>query len=254
MIPRYASLCSRIWECQSSRLLSTGVLRDVGSHAVIQCDVADPCWACAIHNFTNVGWTVSFPCPPFSRGSSKKLGLECREGRDILEVLRIARFTRPLFITLDNADEFSRHPHAPFIRLAIRWAGFRIAWSQVHDMSDLSPHHRRRWIAVCVRADLLQDEFVQRSSFKIFDDDMDDWSSPSFRFLLPRSLEHQLEITEELYPSYAACEFLPVGMSEVQVMDARTARYQAGNPCGLVRRTAFVTLQGLEARWNLCSN
>lgn len=127
------------------------LLHPTSSNIVICSDVAQPQWPAAIHNGDNMFWTASFPCPPYSRASTTRAGLEIPSGRAFLFVLKAARACQPLVIGAENVDGIRSHGHFRSILKFASWAGYRVAWSQISCLSEVSNCIRRRWLAVSVR-------------------------------------------------------------------------------------------------------
>eukprot|EP00438_Fugacium_kawagutii_P035071 Skav208662 [mRNA] locus=scaffold3341:47701:58414:- [translate_table: standard] len=115
---------------------------------------------------------------------------------------------RPAFVCLENVDEIVSSDHMPILKAFVKWAGYRLQWSVVHDMSSLSPAHRRRWLAVMVRNDLSRESLcVLPGNLLAFPKDA--WNDEKYEFPLPASLSSQLIIPEELYHAYGVVDFLP---------------------------------------------
>eukprot|EP00438_Fugacium_kawagutii_P013606 Skav202999 [mRNA] locus=scaffold1344:77725:81072:+ [translate_table: standard] len=180
--------------------------------------VNDPC---------NVGWTISFPCPPFSKGNHEKSGINHREGKVLLHILAWARQAQPLFLAMENVDGLASHEHYRIIKLFIQWAGFQLKWTLVHDMNSLSPSCRRRWLAVAVRSDIADSWPVQLDPVTL--NDIPSWQCDAFNFPLPESLKEQLLIDDKLSVPYGMRDMLPKSKREQlpaaatpdQVMKAR---------------------------------
>eukprot|EP00438_Fugacium_kawagutii_P001736 Skav219917 [mRNA] locus=scaffold2006:81597:85595:- [translate_table: standard] len=182
------------------------------SDMIIWGDVKDTPWAAMVADSCNVGWTISFPCPPFSKGNHEKSGINHREGKVLLHILTWARKAQPLFLALENVDGLAAHEHFRILKLFIRWAGYKLKWTLVHDMSQISPSYRKRWLAVAVRCDIVDSWPVQLDP--VFVEQIPSWHCSAFDFPLPESLKQQLTIDEHLSVPYGRRDMLPKAKRE----------------------------------------
>eukprot|EP00438_Fugacium_kawagutii_P018713 Skav214177 [mRNA] locus=scaffold945:474825:478319:+ [translate_table: standard] len=204
--------------------------------SVIWGDVKDTPWVALVKDSCNVGWTISFPCPPFSKGNHEKSGINHREGKVLLHILSLARKAQPLFLALENVDGLTSHPHFNIIKLFIRWAGFRLKWTLVHDMNLISPSVRKRWLAVAVRRDIVDTWPVLIDP--IIAENIPAWHCSAFDFPLPESLKEQLIINANLANQYGNRDLLPktkrdqtpLSASPEQVMNARVTAKEDSLP------------------------
>eukprot|EP00438_Fugacium_kawagutii_P029560 Skav216032 [mRNA] locus=scaffold2403:21316:24672:+ [translate_table: standard] len=161
-----------------------------------------------VHDQVNVGWTASFPCQPFSRANRCRTGINHEGGRVFFDVCKWARFARPLFVGLENVDEISSGEHMSIIKCFIKWAGYVLHWTQVHDHVNIAPCHRRRWLAVMVRADVARDEpLILPQEFRM--ELKDGWNHDMYKFPIPQSMNDQLNLPENLFHAYGVTEYLP---------------------------------------------
>lgn len=176
---------------------------------ILQSKVEDFHWMKFVQSPVNLMWTISFPCQPFSRGGNGA-GVQTKDGQSIFHVLAAARMMQPVAMLLENVDTFPTHLHASLIFRFCIWAGYRLAWSSVNDMADLSPHHRARWLAVLIRQDLnrnSQDIVTKLPCLQHVS-----WTHPMFVFPIPASMKDQLTLSQELTICYGNWNLLPKGM------------------------------------------
>lgn len=160
-----------------------GITQPLDDHVVICIDVADPKWLSAVHDETNVGWTASFPCQPFSRGNNSRKGVNNEAGRVFFHICKWARLARPLIVALENVDEVAADEHMRLIKCFVKWAGFTIHWASTLEMASFAPCHRRRWLAVMVRNDVAKDNpLIMADIFK--DDAKVSWDADIYKFPL----------------------------------------------------------------------
>lgn len=131
------------------------LLSPLPEHCVICCDIAQTQWQAACHNAENSVWTSSFPCPPFSKASATRPGLETSSGRAFLFALKAVRAHQPLVLCAENVEGIRSHGHFRIILRFAAWAGYKLAWSQIKCLSEISHCLRSRWLAVFVRQDLV---------------------------------------------------------------------------------------------------
>eukprot|EP00438_Fugacium_kawagutii_P020750 Skav227427 [mRNA] locus=scaffold1986:183488:186964:- [translate_table: standard] len=205
------TVCRAVQRSHDAQLIQppfNEVLKPLNKHVVICCDIAQSQWQSAIHEGINLLWTASFPCPPFSRGSSNRVGLELPTGRAFLFVLKAARANQPLFICVENVDAITSHRHFRILLRFGAWAGYKLAWSHISCLSEISHCMRRRWLAVLVRQDLLHDSTFG-GNFKLGGIEITPWYDDTFAWALPSSLEDQLKLDQQLIDVYADPKWLP---------------------------------------------
>ena len=179
--------------------------------AVIQSRVEEPQWMKFVQSPTNLIWSVSFPCQPFSRGGSGS-GLQSKDGQSLFHVLASARAMQPIAIILENVDTFPTHVHAPIVLRYCIWAGYRLLWSSVNDMADMAPHHRSRWLGVLIRQDLVKS--AADITTKLPSLHAVPWNHSMFSFPLPESMKSQLLLSKDLIQTYGNWNLLPKGMGK----------------------------------------
>eukprot|EP00438_Fugacium_kawagutii_P007490 Skav230007 [mRNA] locus=scaffold1958:121594:125760:- [translate_table: standard] len=207
-----------------------GITAPLPKHVVICCACEKEEWLSAIHDPTNLTWSASFPCPPFSRGNKAQQGVNCAEGRMLIHIFRHARIVQPIALLLENVDTFASHGHFQLFMKFAAWAGYQVQWQQVQDMADFAPYHRRRWLACLIRKDIAKD--AKHGIIEVQDMKPVKWSEPMYRFATPPSLHEQRVITKELEASYAnplllpkaKQQSLPVSATPFQVLQSRVVK------------------------------
>eukprot|EP00438_Fugacium_kawagutii_P027848 Skav201821 [mRNA] locus=scaffold1071:368471:372028:+ [translate_table: standard] len=196
-----------------------GITQPLPKHVVVCCPCEKEEWLAAIHDPANLVWSASFPCPPFSRGSKEQQGLNNPDGRLLIHIFRHARIIQPVALLLENVDTFANHSHFRLMMKYAAWAGYKVKWQQVHDMSDFAPYHRKRWLACLIRKDLCSD--TCSAFIDIIDKKPTKWSEPMYKFSTPPSLHEQRVITAELEATYANPQLLPKAKQEGVPFDAK---------------------------------
>lgn len=196
------------------------LLSSVGTKLVVCCDIAQSQWQSAVHRGENLLWTGSFPCQPYSCANTNRLGMESPSGRAILFLLKSAKIMQPLAIFLENVEGIRSHPHMSILKRFITWAGFKVVWSQSSCLSEISHCFRKRWLAVLIRQDLIQDAPEGFGTFRLGGCDIVGWNEPDHQWNLPTSMNKQLIIDENLWPSYGCRELLPSQRQERVVSDS----------------------------------
>lgn len=195
--------------------LGAPITKDV----VIACDVASSIWLGAVRTKMNVVWTISFPCPPYSKAKGKGPGLDAVDGKPILHVIGHARKTQPCMLLLENVDSFYDHPHARLIFSLFKWAGYRVTWMQKHDLAPLTDAHRCRWLAVLTRQDINDDLFEFVFKPEVACKDIVPWPSPRYQLALPDALAEMLVLGPALEEVYGNPHLLPSSKRGSQCTD-----------------------------------
>ena len=92
-------------------------------------------------------WTVSCPCPPWSRAGGQS-GFQTESGRLWLDVFEAALLCRPAMIAVENVSTITEHPDFHHIRKTAAWAGFRFLWEDTASLEEHVPASRPRWLAL----------------------------------------------------------------------------------------------------------
>lgn len=196
-----------------------GITKPFDDHLFVRMDVADFRWLACIHSDVNTGWTASCPCQPFSKGNRDRTGINDEMGRVFFHICKWARIARPLFVALENVSEVANEDNMATLKCFAAWAGFVIQWSITHDMCDIAPCHRKRWLAVLVRADIAKEKMlILPEPFKL--ESREPWTHDLLSFAVPQSLKDQLVIPEELFHAYGARDFLPCAKKGACPLDA----------------------------------
>ena len=206
-------VCKAVSATQGSVIINPEepVIPNVGN-MVICMDVANPFWVGLINSCDNIVCTLSFPCPPFSKGG-RKSGLEAEEGRVVLQALSSIRLLQPVCICIENVDSFGEHPHASMVWRFCKWAGYELVWKQTHHLNKISHCYRSRFLAVLMRHDL--DTSKVRCVFNPVCRTIVSWDHPKHCFDLPVIVEDDLKISQELMQCYANPAFLPVAKQKM---------------------------------------
>ena len=115
------------------------ICADVGDWSGIQIFVSMEC-----HVFT-----ASIPCGPWSTLGRQK-ALHHSEGEAILSCLKLIRLLQPVAICFENVAGFRASPHCKAFLRQLHLSGFRLVFSETHDLRELTYTSRRRWLAVAV--------------------------------------------------------------------------------------------------------
>ena len=172
---------------------------------MVCCDVAETRWLNLIRTGANLMVTKSFPCQPFSKGGSKG-GLNTIDGRSIVESILKCRWLQPIGIALENVDDFKIHEHRPIIFELLKWAGYSCKWQMIHDLAEIAPAHRRRWLSVFIRKDLSEGEVPL---FQVASQNMSSWSHEMYQFSCPKPLLDQMNLDRVLMAQYGDPRMMP---------------------------------------------
>ena len=75
-------------------------------------------------------WTVSCPCPPWSRAGGEP-GFESESGRLWLEVFEAAHLCKPIMIVAEKVTTITEHQDVRRIKDLAAWAGYRFLWEDM---------------------------------------------------------------------------------------------------------------------------
>ena len=153
-------------------------------------------------------YSLSAPCPPWSRGRHVKNGLSSLEGQSIGDAIMAARFFRPPLILMENVDAIAEHEHYPVIIGMMRFAGYSLVWQTINDLGKVAPCSRKRWLAAFSRVDLREhcqpiDEATKKGV------SMPPTSLAAFRCMpdIPQEHESELTLDDELRSIYSDPRF-----------------------------------------------
>eukprot|EP00438_Fugacium_kawagutii_P022746 Skav214760 [mRNA] locus=scaffold1230:96572:100261:- [translate_table: standard] len=184
---------------------------------VIACDIKSPVWLASIQEGQVIVWTVSFPCPPYSRAKGRGPGLEAEDGKPIIHVLSHAKRAQPCIILLENVCTFFDHPHSKLIFALAKWAGYRVIWMQKHDLASMTDASRSRWLGVMVRVDVRDEVFHHYFRPDMWKEQCVPWTNSRYQYVLPKSLADQLELDQHLTEIYGDPSLLPNGKKDKTV-------------------------------------
>eukprot|EP00438_Fugacium_kawagutii_P027075 Skav214866 [mRNA] locus=scaffold16:591679:596082:+ [translate_table: standard] len=217
----------------------------------------DHCW-----------FTLSPPCQSWSHGGNGS-GLSNTNGIAMLHGIKAVKLGRPNVITMECSDRVPTHDHFPIVKDLLAHAGYRLLWMTTHDIAEIVPMLRKRWLAVFIRSDI-QARLIA-GTFKLSGVQRLTWSDPSFQFPVPAPVRDQLTLTPELMHEYGKFQWLPSNKqgglnpasSIEQVLDARVLNPNAIMPtlCAsytrqhqlntdhIDRRGLFTVLSKLDDSW-----
>ena len=160
--------------------------------------------------FSVVPWTgchvatASPPCP-WSRASSRD-GLEVFAGVCFLETMLWARRAAPLALLMECVDALPVHPHYPIILAFIRWAGFTVHTTMLHNHAVFGPCTRRRWLAVLIRHDV---DLPPSRPVGLFQDPSPvPWTHESFQVQEAPEMDHARLLDAATLPYYTNPAYL----------------------------------------------
>ena len=136
--------------------------QDPSQYPVVHADVGDFRWLAVTLDTHCQLLTASFPCGPWSRLGNQD-GLNCDAGRALIDFLRVVSLTQPLAVCFENVPGFRAGQHYQQFQEQLASIGFKLVFSTVHDLQMLSYSERKRWLAVAVNVNFIQDPNVQFS-------------------------------------------------------------------------------------------
>ena len=171
--------------------------------------VGNPSWYNLCRVVPNLIFTLSPPCQTWSAGG-RLSGFQHWNGFAMVEAIEGIKRVRPLAACFECADKIVVHPHYPLLKKLLLLCGYRLAWTSVTTLHNLSGMFRTRWLAVWVRLDLPH-SFVQSiTTFGSVKSASWDHQMYDFTILtIPDQLEHQLILTPGLCSIYGDVRLLP---------------------------------------------
>ena len=97
--------------------------------------------------------TVSAPCPSWSAAGMRS-GLEDENGITFVEAWKSLRLLQPDVVGVEQVSGFKSHPHFELMQDIGRWAGYELLHDSIHELAEVCPVKRPRWLAIYVRQDL----------------------------------------------------------------------------------------------------
>ena len=178
--------------------ISTGILTCVSDPTILNM------WRSGYNGF----FTCSPPCQSWSKGG-KGSGLESKNGLSFIKSINVACKARPLAVLVECSDLVPKHHHFHLLKACFAFAGYRLVFSTILKLEDLTPMARSRWFAIWCRGDIKTDV---PKSVAVSDPCKLGWDHPVYRFFHPGQLAQMLVVSAELTEFYGDFKFLPLGM------------------------------------------
>ena len=153
-------------------------------------------------------FSISPPCQCWSKGG-KGSGLESKNGQTFLKAINTTCKARPIAALVECSDMVPKHVHFHIVKACFAFAGYRLVYSGILKLDDLSPMMRSRWFAIWQRADIqlsIPRPVVCSDPCRL------GWNHSMYSFFIPEQLAHQLVVSAQLTNIYGSYKFLPVGM------------------------------------------
>eukprot|EP00438_Fugacium_kawagutii_P034403 Skav207738 [mRNA] locus=scaffold362:374752:379339:- [translate_table: standard] len=124
---------------------------------VLNADVKDHrTWIIA--GMLQVGWWVaSPPCPPWS-SAANCLGLDTCDGEVMLHFFAALGVSRAFGTMVENVPGLAKHDHFAVVKSTIKESGLDMVIADIKPVMPMLPVTRKRWLAVCVRRDIILDD------------------------------------------------------------------------------------------------
>ena len=199
----------QVWSLRTSQQFWTKVPldhRDCGEKTGVASSIQDHSWFNLCRSQTNMVFTLSPPCQPWSQGG-RGIGIESDNGMCFVHSIYSIKLIRPLIVFLEGADSTPSHKHFCVLRAGLISAGYKQVWSTVSHYHEISSMNRSRWLAVWVRSDI-QSEVIN-GSFLLSDCAKCAWSDEMYSFHVPSQMEHQLFLSHHLEKVYGNFKWLP---------------------------------------------
>ena len=101
-----------------------------------------------------VMWLASPPCQPWSKAGWQR-GIEADEGAAFIKFVYLTGLGKARCLNLENVPGLPDHRHFGLLKQALHEAGWSLEASHVDQVFPLLPVMRQRWLATCVRLDLI---------------------------------------------------------------------------------------------------
>ena len=154
----------------------------------------------------NLIFTLSPPCQTWSAGGTYS-GFEHANGYSMAESIESIKCVRPLLALFECADRIVKHPNYPLIKKLMCFCGYKLVWTSVMTLHNLTGMNRTRWLAVWMRIDL--PSAVVQSITSLGNVNSVTWDHKMYDFILPYQMEHQLKLSTSLSQIYGDVRLLP---------------------------------------------
>ena len=135
--------------CRESSHISTAILEHADRDLILNLRIQDRSWHQFLAFANSDVWVASPPCQPFSR-AGKETGLLSNDGQVFVECLLMARIHRPSLLLLEEVEAVQAHKHFKWITEIAHYSGYRFLHSSTHDLVDLAPCRRNRWLGMLI--------------------------------------------------------------------------------------------------------
>eukprot|EP00438_Fugacium_kawagutii_P032702 Skav204476 [mRNA] locus=scaffold5533:125515:129162:- [translate_table: standard] len=173
----------------------------------VQRPISDPTWLNLLRKNSNMVFTMSPPCPPWSPGGLGA-GIRSEDGQAFLESISKIKHARPAVVMCECSESTPSHQDFQFLRACLNQIGYKACWSTVIDLDSFSGMKRCRWISVWIRGDVTQR--VHLGTFK-FGVQQVPWENPMYLFPTPDVLAEQLALSPGQLKIYSDPKFVPPG-------------------------------------------
>lgn len=154
----------------------------------------------------NLMVTLSPPCQSWSKGG-RLTGLHSLNGIAFVDGLVLAFCSQAILILAECVDELNSHQHFPVIKFIASALGYKMAWTQIASLHKISPHSRNRWLCCWVRTDVKSVPLDVTLPLSICP--KPGWTDDAYRFVLPRSWQNQILLSDTEKQKYGAVHLLP---------------------------------------------
>ena len=178
--------------------------------------------------------SLSAPCPPWS-SAGRQGGLSRPEGMLLIETILHLRWLNIPIMAVEQVAGFENHPDKEVVLRAAHHTGYKLVWSRVVDLLDVTKVARNRWLAVFTKVHSGIPQIPSQVWTK-----QDRSKMPNPTILLPPEMAAQMFLPEEVVrmardPAYLKHKGkqLP-GTFEFDVLGLRT--FSGGTvPCFMAR-------------------
>ena len=150
--PEYAlqyAITHNAFLCRDSTKITKAHFESIETDVILNMRIQDAAWHTFLAEVSPPLWTLSPPCQPFSK-AGKEGGLNSQDGMIFAECILMARIHRPVALLIEEVEAFQAHPHYKYITEIAHYAGYRFYHAQAHDLIDVAPARRNRWLALLI--------------------------------------------------------------------------------------------------------